>query len=108
VTKLGSLAIKLRTVLLVLALGGVVKKHQGGSVAKIIMKYQRSSYELSWQKKSDSSSDILAYACESVLRKCTDFAGHKFLESHKLLTLGCWSSVVHGAQRRFRRNSLLR
>jgi hypothetical protein len=34
------------------------------------MKYQHSSYELWWQKKSDSSADILANACESVLRKC--------------------------------------
>ena len=94
--------------MLVLALGGVVKKQQGGSVAKIIMKYQPSNYELWWQKKSDSSSDVLANACESVLRKCTDFAGQKFLESRKLLTLGGWLAVVQSAQRRFRRNSPLR
>jgi len=77
-------------------------------VAKTIVKYQRSNYEPFWQRKSDSSSDILATACESILRKCTVFARQGFLESRKLLTLGGWLSVVHTAQHRFRRISLLR
>jgi hypothetical protein len=72
------------------------------------MKYERSNYELWWQKKSDSSADILATACESVLRKCTGLARQTFLGSRKLLTVGGWLSVVHIAHRRFKRNSLLR
>jgi hypothetical protein len=72
------------------------------------MKYQRSNYELSWQNKSDSSSDILANACESVLRKCAVLIRQALLESRKLLNVSGWSSVLHTAHRSFRRKSLLR
>jgi hypothetical protein len=65
---------------------------------------QHSNYELWWQKKSDSSSDVLANACESILRKCAVLVRQAFLESRRLLHFEGWSSVLHSAHRRFRRN----
>ncbi len=56
------------------------------------MKYQGPNYELWWQKKSDSSTDIMANACESVLRKCAVLARQTFLGARKLLNLGGWLS----------------
>jgi hypothetical protein len=97
------------TALLVLALGGSNEKAtRGQGVAKIIMKYRHANYELWWQKRSDSSAEILANACESVLRNCTVLVRQTFLGLRKLLTLGGWLSRVHTARRRVRRNSLLR
>jgi hypothetical protein len=74
----------------------------------IIMKYQDSKYEPCWQKKSDSSADILANACESVLRKSAVLVSQALLGSRKLLTVGGWLPMVHTARRALRRNSLLR
>lgn len=72
------------------------------------MKYQHSSYEVLWQNKSDSSADILANACESVLRKCA-FLSRKLLPgSRRLLTFRGWVLMADTARRILRRNSLLR
>jgi len=99
----------LTTALLVLARGESNEKAtRGQSVAKIVMKYEHSSYELSWQKKSDSSSDVLANACESVLRRCAGMFRQAFLGSRKLMTPGAWLSMAHTARRKLGRNSLPR
>ena len=64
------------------------------------MKYQHSNYELWWQKKNDSSADIQANACESVLRKCAVLASQTLLGLSKQLLLGRWLSRTHIARRR--------
>jgi hypothetical protein len=74
----------------------------------MIMKYQDSNYEPCWQRKSDSSAEIQAIACESVLRKGAVLIKQTLLGSRNLLTLGGWSSIVHTARRRLGRNSLRR
>jgi hypothetical protein len=58
------------------------------------MKYQHSNYEPWYRKKSDSSADIMANACESVLRKCASSVRHTLLGSRKLLIP--WRLVVFG------------
>jgi hypothetical protein len=72
------------------------------------MKHDHPSNTLWWQKKSDSSSDILANACECVLRRCAVLFKQTFLGSRNLLTLGGWASMLHTARLRLRRSSLLR
>jgi hypothetical protein len=70
------------------------------------MKYQHLSYELRWQK--NSSAEILANACESVLRKCAVLVRQTILGSRKLPTLGGWLSIVQTPRRTVNRNSLQR
>jgi hypothetical protein len=62
------------------------------------MKYQHSNYEPWCEKKSDSSADIMANACESVLRKCASSVRHTLLGSRKLLIPGGWLSLAHAAR----------
>jgi hypothetical protein len=66
------------------------------------MEYQESNYEVLSQK-SESSADILAHACESVLRKGAILSRKMLLGSRKLLTVGGWLRIAESAARTLRR-----